>query len=61
MSEGTLHPKTEKVQGLVDLKRPETLTEVKSLYGLLSFFRKFVKGFSMKCKPISELISADEI
>lgn len=37
------------------------MTEVKSMYGLLSFFRKFVKGFSTKCKPITELITADEI
>ena len=43
---GQLKPKVDKVQGLVDLKRPSSWTEAKSLYGLLSFFRKFIKNFS---------------
>lgn len=46
VEDGKLLPKTTKVQGLTELKRPENRTEVKSLYGLLSFFRKFVKNFS---------------
>ena len=61
VSRGTLYPKTDKVQGLVDLKRPATITEARSLYSLLSFFRKFVQSFSVKCKPISELLSAEII
>lgn len=61
VSKGMLHPKVDKVQGLKDLKRPTSTTEVKSMYGLLSFFRKFIKGFSRRCKPITELITAEEI
>ncbi len=57
-----LKPKiSNKLQGLSDMKRPSTLTEAKSLYGLLSFFRKFVRNFSVKCKPISELMSSKEV
>jgi hypothetical protein len=61
VSQGVLYPKVDKVQGLKELKRPSSITEVKSIYGLLSFFRKFVKGFSTRCKPITELLSAEEI
>lgn len=61
VSQGMLHPKIDKVQGLKELKKPTSITEVKSLYGLLSFFRKFVKGFSKRCKPITELLTAEKI
>ena len=43
---GRLYATVNKLQGLEDLKRPTNQTEVKSLYGLLSFFRRFVRGFS---------------
>ncbi len=57
-----LKPKiSNKLQGLSDMKRLSTLTEAKSLYGLLSFFRKFVRNFSVKCKPIGELMSSKEV
>lgn len=49
------------MQGLVDLKRPTNVTEAKSLYGLLSFFRKFVKNFSQKCKPLTELFTMETV
>ena len=61
VEDGQLKPKVDKVQGLVDLKRPGSWTEAKSLYGLLSFFRKFIKNFSQKCKPITELFSMDPV
>ena len=37
------------------------MTKAKSLYGLLSFFRKFIRNFSQKCKPITELFSMDDV
>jgi hypothetical protein len=39
---------------LYSLKVPTNRTDVKRLYGLLSFFRRFVKNFSAKSKLITE-------
>jgi hypothetical protein len=36
------------------LKVPTCRTDVKRLYGLLSFFRRFVRNFSAKSKPITD-------
>ena len=33
------------------------MSEVRSIYGLLSHYRIFVKNFSKICKPITDLIS----
>ena len=51
---GRLYPKCDKLQGLYDLKVPTTRTDVKRLYGLLSFFRRFVRNFSAKSKLITD-------
>ncbi len=59
IEDGKLYAKTNKLQGLQDLKPPTTRTEVRSLHGLLSFFRRFVRNFSVKCRPISEMMKED--
>ena len=41
------------------MKPPTTRTEVRSLHGLLSFFRRFVRNFSVKCRPILEMMKED--
>ena len=56
VEDGTLYPKVDKLQGLKDLRVPETVTDVKSVYGLVSFFRKFVKNFSKKASKITQLM-----
>lgn len=52
--------KCEKLQGLYDLKIPTSRTDVKRLYGLLSYFRRFVKNFSAKSKPITDQMGVGE-
>lgn len=52
-----MHPKFDKLQGLLTLKAPTTVTEVRSIYGLLSYYRMFVKDFSKRAKPITALIT----
>jgi hypothetical protein len=37
------------------MKRPETVTQVKSFLGLASYYRKFVKDFSKIAKPLFNL------
>lgn len=60
ISDGCLYAKCDKLQGLRDLRVPQSRTDVKSVYGLLSFFRKFVKNFTVKAKPITDQMGDTE-
>jgi hypothetical protein len=44
-----------KVAAVKEMKRPETVTQVKSFLGLASYYRKFVKDFSKIAKPLFNL------
>ena len=39
ITDGKIYPGRDKLQGLVDLKVPRTVSDVRKLYGLLSHFR----------------------
>lgn len=53
---GSIYPKVDKLQALTEVKRPSTVSEARSLYGLLSYFRKFIEHFAKKVRPISDLL-----
>ena len=57
--DGKLYAKVDKLQGLKDIKIPTSRTEICSLHGLLSFFRRFVRNFNSKCRPISHMMKDD--
>lgn len=44
-----------KVEALKDLPRPKNQKQVRSLLGSLTYYRRFVPGFSMKTKVLSDL------
>eukprot|EP01018_Ginkgo_biloba_P031861 Gb_04125 [translate_table: standard] len=46
----------EKVKAIVEWPVPRNATEVRSFYGLPSFYRKFVKNFSMITVPMTKCI-----
>jgi hypothetical protein len=47
------------LQGLEDLDKCRTVSDVRRIHGLLSYFRKFIKEFSKKMKPITELMKGE--
>ena len=49
-----------KVAAVKEMKRPETVTQVKSFLGLASYYRKFVKYFSKIAKPLFNLTKKEE-
>jgi hypothetical protein len=45
----------EKIQAIINWPTPRTLTELKSFLGICSYYRKFFKGFSQLCAPLTDL------
>jgi hypothetical protein len=48
-----------KVEKIKNMKRPESVTEVRSFLGLCSYYRKFIKDFSKIAKPLFNLVKQD--
>jgi hypothetical protein len=49
-----------KVAAVKEMKRPETVTQVKSFLGSASYYRKFVKYFSKIAKPLFNLTKKEK-
>ena len=53
-SEG-IQPSPEKVRTIVEWPRLQSVKDVRSFLGLASFYRKFIKQFSLKARPLTDL------
>ena len=50
-----VHPMHEKLQGLRDLRRPQTVAEVHSALGIFGQFRHLVRGYADMAQPLHRL------
>ena len=53
VEEGWIKPNDKKIDAVKDLKIPNSTKTAQSLYGLLSYHRKFIKNFAQKTAPIT--------
>src|ERR1051325_10896018 len=51
-----IKPDPEKIEKIKNLKIPNNLTELRSILGLCSYYRRFVKNFSKTVKPLNKLL-----
>lgn len=55
-SEG-IQANDEKIQAIVDWETPQTVESLRSFLGLASYFRKFVKDFSLIAGPLHDVVT----
>ena len=45
-----------KIEAVVNWKSPQNVTEVRSFLGLAGYYRRFVRGFSVKASLLTKLL-----
>ncbi|KAG5310253.1 POLY protein, partial [Pseudoatta argentina] len=53
---GTIHSSPGKIQAVSNFPEPRTLKDVQSFLGLSGYFRKFIESYTIKAKPLSDLL-----
>ena len=50
-----IQPSPEKVKTIVEWPTPKSVKDVRSFLGLAGFYRRFIKDFSLKARPMTDL------
>lgn len=58
---GLVRPSEEKTEAIRTYPQPKNVKQVMSFLGLAGFFRRFVPGFSLLAKPLSDLTRAEVV
>lgn len=56
---GQLYPSPLKTKAVLNFPEPKNIKDVQSYLGLTSYFRKFIKDYSLIAKPLSDLLRKD--
>lgn len=59
ISAGTIQPGLAKINCVAKYKRPRNVHEIRQFIGLTSYFRKFIEGFALIARPLTELTKKD--
>ncbi|UYV79703.1 hypothetical protein LAZ67_18000349 [Cordylochernes scorpioides] len=54
------HSSPEKVKAIVHFPKPRNISETRSFLGLSSYYRRFIKSYANKCRPLNSLLKKDE-
>jgi hypothetical protein len=49
----------EKVKQVQEMRPPRTITEVRAFLGLAGYYRRYIKNFSARAKPLTELLQKE--
>ena len=50
-----IQPSQDKVKAIVEWSKPQSVHDVHGFLGLASFYRQFIKQFSLKARPLTDL------
>jgi len=45
-----------KIEAVIEWKRPQNVTDIRSFLGLAGYYRRFIENFSKIAKPMTELL-----
>jgi hypothetical protein len=54
-----VRPDPAKVDKIVQMQRPATLTELRAFLGLVGYYRRFIHRFALKAQPLTGLLKPD--
>ena len=60
VSKGKLRMDGDKIRAIVDWAAPKKVAELRSFLGLANYYRKFIKGYSKKVSPLTDLLKKDK-
>lgn len=61
ISAGSLKPSPKNVASVRKFPEPKTVEEVQRFLGMCGYFRKFVQGFALVAKPLTNLTKKDQV
>ena len=56
-----IQPSASKVKAVIEWPRPQGVRDVRGFLGLASFYRRFIKHFSTKAKPLTDLTRENHV
>lgn len=57
ISKGEIRPGRKKLKSVSDFPTPENVKNIRQFLGLTGYFRKFIKSYAIKAKPLTKLLS----
>lgn len=55
-----IKPDHKKIDAIANYPKPQNIRDVRSFLGLVGYYRRFIKDFAQKAKPLTELIKKDK-
>ena len=55
-----IKPNAKKVETINNIKEPQTIKELRSFLGLCSYYRRFIKDFAKKARPLYKLLEKED-
>ena len=55
VSRDGVQPSPEKVRTVVEWPQPQSVKDIRSFLGLAGFYRRFIRNFSLKARPLTDL------
>lgn len=56
-----VRPDPDKIKAITDFPSPCNIRDVKSFLGICSYYRRFIKDFCIKARPLQELLKGDAV
>ena len=60
VSQGQIRMDEKKVEAILDWPAPTKVADLRSFLGLANYYRKFIKSYSKKVNPLTDLLKKDQ-